>query len=559
MGVAGWFALSFYATARYYPTEGQPYEGWWITQAETEKLPANELVFGAKYLAFGLILVACLALGLYLTGISARLPALFHRLRRERQLPLGLVLVVVLTALLIRRVILLDEVVTDDENVYLYTARTLLHGRLVNPLPDAPGFFWNIFVVSGPHGAYGKYPIGHPLVVALALLLHLEDALFPVLGGLTAWLTWKLGRLVVGPRRAFLALLFLVISPQFTWTHATLLSQTTTCLALVAGTLLLLQAREHGNHWFLLAGAVFGFGCLARPLPGGFFALVAVAWILLESRTVPRKAIRESLLFCIPVVAAVLMLLAVNWRQTGHPFRSGYHEVHGALGAFGMDLAQVGESVVGAIWRQNFWLLGWPLSFAFLPFARGSRAWLLLWGAIAAELAYRIIVPKTVVDATGPIYMMEIVPFLAILSADGVARFATIMQKLAPKPSVLSAVAAFAVASTIAAAVLFVPVQLRTLAASARARHRFQEAVDETGEKQGIVFANNILANKETGWAYFPPSPDPDLKDDWLYLRWPPLSTTARTVAIGYWKSHYPDRPAFIYHPGANPPLERLK
>lgn len=287
--------------------------------------------------------------------------------------------------------------------------------------------------------------------------------------------------------------------------------------------------------------------------------MVAALWIVSESWGELRRMLRQLALLGGPVAVALLILLAVNWRQTGNPFKSGYHEVHKGLGMLGNLQGQIGQSVVAALWRQNFWLLGWPVSFAFLPFARLRRGALLLWGSVGAELAYRILVPKTVLDSTGPIYMMEIVPFLAILSADGLARFVALAEKLSSQVSARSAVAAFATASTLASLVLFFPIQGRALAAGARQRHRLQDAVDATGEPRGIVFVNSIVANKDLGWAYFPPSPDPDLKDDWLFLRWPPTEKTATTIAIGYWKSHYPDRPAYVYRPSAWPPLVPLK
>ena len=76
--------------------------------------------------------------------------------------------------------------------------------------------------------------------------------------------------------------------------------------------------------------------------------------------------------------------------------------------------SEIASSLFGALLRENFWLYGVPFSLLPVLLARPRRECWLLWGCLAAELASRVISPKTVVSTTGPIYMAEAIPFLTL-------------------------------------------------------------------------------------------------------------------------------------------------
>ena len=188
-------------------------------------------------------------------------------------------------SLFFRRLVLLDQPVADDEATYRFIAQTLLTGRVTNPLPDDPAFFKNQFVVMNAHGWHGKYPIGHPLVLALGEAVGLVALIPPLVGALCVWLTHRVGSKLFDSRVAIAGTVLLFLSPHFVWTCGTLLSQPTLCLALLAGMLLVLNDADRPRaRNVLLAGFAFGFGILVRPLPGSLFALVAVAQLALDAR-----------------------------------------------------------------------------------------------------------------------------------------------------------------------------------------------------------------------------------------------------------------------------------
>src|SRR4029079_6377645 len=177
-------------------------------------------------------------------------------------------------------------VISDDEHVYRFIAQTLRTGSLTAPSPGQDlAFFREQFVVLDERVRYGKYPIGHPLLLALGQALGLETLVVPVVTGAIALPLFWLARHLADRQVAILAVLFFGSSPQVLFTGATFLSQPVAAFCLVAGLALLRASARPGARvaWALgAAGALFGYGVLARPLPGLLFVIVAGAWLLLR-------------------------------------------------------------------------------------------------------------------------------------------------------------------------------------------------------------------------------------------------------------------------------------
>ncbi len=552
--LAAWCVKAFFDASRMYAD-------FWQPTASLQGLPTLELVFQLWYLAYGLTFVAALAWGLRLLGVGGPIGHTLRRLARWKYLPALLCFLVGAGSFLFRWLVLRRQVITDDEEVYLFIAKTLLEGRIVNPLPDEPDFYANQFVVLNERGWFGKYPIGHPMVLAVALALRVPDVVLPVMGGVTTFLTWRLGRKLLGPRRAIAAAALLAVSPHFVWTHATLLSQPTSCLLLMIALLGLHEwERTRGVKYAWLAGGALGFCFFARPLPGGLFALLAVAVVgraFLRERKAPILA--ALIAVSAPVGVAVGLTGVVHQLQSGSPLKSGYHGAHRSLGVGGYKPGEVGQSVLGGVVRENFWLFGWPLSLLPLLAARPRRGQWLLWGPIAAEIVYRIGVPKTVVSTTGPTYLLEAVPVLALLSADGLARVQLWARTAQLRPAWRQGAILFTLASSAAALLFFVPVQLASIGRGVDERLAVYDLLREAGASRALVFARAItVPSKSQTWAYYPPSPSPMVDDDILFLRMP-KGDDAGQRALSYWRQRFGDRPAFVFMPGDPPQLVPLE
>jgi hypothetical protein len=234
-------------------------------------------------------------------------------------------------------------------------------------------------------------------------------------------------------------------------------------------------------------------------------------------------------------------LLAVNYLQTGDALSSGYHQVHGSVEVFNNEHADLANSLLGALLRENFWLLGVPGCLVPMLCARPQRWAALYWGMLAAELAYRVISPKTVVASTGPIYLTEVVPLLLLGVVDGVCRVRELFDAAALKK--LRALPLLAAAMAVAAC-MFWPVQWRTLRRSVEARSMLVQALEHSDAERVLVFADALVNPASVfSWAYFPDNPSPDLSDDIVYVRVPKPDTARR--AREFWLRRFGDRRAF--------------
>ncbi len=545
VGAAALCAQGFFAA-------GHLYGGYFLPQSGMGHVHAQELAVGTVYATFALAFTAFAALGLWAAGLHLRLAVAARSLQRSRWvLPLALAAVLVM-ALAVRVGVLERQVISDDEETYRFIAQTLSLGRVINPLPDDEGFYTNQFVVLSQAGWYGKYPVGHPAMLALARAAGAEDVLSPLLAAASVWLTWRVGRRLLGARRARVGVVLLALSPHFVLSHATLLSQVSSTFFLM---LALAGLLEPGRAWRVVGALALGAGLLTRPMPGVLLAggaMVVWAW---QTRGPWVARLRGAVLVGLPTLVAGLVQLAINRAQTGAPLESGYHVVHHGTGAFQNGLDLMALSLFGAAWRENLWLFGWPLSLLPVALARPRRGALWLWLPVVAEVAYRLIVPKTVVATTGPTYTLEAVPVLALLAADGLGRAGLLLRKLAAPRGLVPAVVA---SMAMAALALFLPVQLGALARAGAARLGVWTELREAGVTRALVFANTMADPKALDtWAYYPPSPDPSGKDAVVFVRWP-NSADAASRAHGFWAEHFADRAAYRYDPTKKPALVKL-
>jgi hypothetical protein len=539
--------LGFLGAARSYGMFLIP-QGWGVYT-----IVPDELAFYAWYAVFGSAAILFLMHALRAMSVGTVLErALRSGIDRPGVLILssGALLLVVLLALYFT--VFRGAPIADDESTYVFIARTLLQGRVVNPSPGDPEILWSQFVVHTASGWYGKYPIGHPLLLALGEAIGARFLVTPLLTVLTLVVTWLVGRRVFDPRVAGLSVCLLLVSPQFVLTGVTQLSQPSSTLFMMLGVLTMLRLREKPDPARAAVSALcWSYGILVRPMPGALFLIAAFAYFMLDpaygdwwsGRANRLKMIAAA---AVPVLLTAALFASINHEQTGSLLRTGYHELHGGSGlASGMS-GHVGLSFFGALLRQSFWLLGWPLSFVFIPFSRRPRTVWLLWSMVAAEYGYRLLVPKTVVATTGPIYVAEVVPVLVLMSADGMVQLRGWLARTRLERARELLVPAVC-AAVVVGLVMFVPVQLMTIRRACDAQNRLREELDRVHAAPALVFCDEIVSDRAgVTWAYYPPPPSPTLNDDVIFVRWDRREGgTARM--IDFWRRRFPERSVWLY------------
>ncbi len=530
------------------------YQGFRVPQGSAmNHLPPAELAHYALYALFGGVSA------LLLWGVLYRLPsaASFARAARLAERPLvlaGLCAAAVLVVTLgLSSLVLAHAVTTDDEHVYRFIARTLRAGDVVAPSPGTDlEFFREQFVAMDERVRFGKYPIGHPLLLALGQAVGLEALLVPLLTALTVFPLHRVASRLFDQATAGLACVLFALSPQVWFTGATYLSQPACALLLLCGIALLL-ARDPGASpsapALIAAGACFGFAILVRPLPAALFALAAAADLLFAPSASPRARATRLAGFAVPVALGVAAIGLVNQLQTGSALQSGYQAAHApgqGIGAvMGGGFAMATMSVASAVVRENFWLLGWPLSLApCLLAGRLPRPWL-LWGILAGELAYRLAAPKAGVGGAGPLYLFEAVPILCALSARGLVRLARGETRLGPRTGGAAVWAPAVVSLFLVSLALFVPPKVADLARMASGQRTVERLIARQGVRDALVFHEGV-APPWTGltWAYFPRCNGPRLDDDVLFLRYQ-REQPARNVEL--WRRRFSGRSAWYF------------
>ena len=545
------------------------------------QVPRSELVLYAWYLVFGLAAAACATLGLLESSVPERIERVGRRvLASPRWLVGGAAALAMAGALAVRLWVLKEAQVADEESTYLFIARTLLQGRVLNPLPADPELFEHRHVVLGARGWFGSLSLGHPLLLAAGEALGALRLVPALVTGATLAVTYQVGRRVFSPLEAGLGALLLLLSPQFLATGGTLLSQTTSTLATMCGVWAVVRAREgQGRGHPILGGLALGYCALVRPLPGLLFLGVAGAYCVVTAprgewrRAWPRELSRLGLAAA-PVLVLGAVFLCVTARQWGDLLPAIRFLLDPDLAGQAAPVeGRTASSVGAALLRQSFWLFGWPVSLLFVPLCRRRPGVGLFAGLLLAGYGCHVLVPRTGMATTGPISVAELVPLLALMSGSGVFRAKELLcaHGLEGKRLVVSAVAALVVVS----GCTFVVVQLHNVYRSCHAWNTAHRLLSRQGAGRALVFAGSMVPPR-TSWSILPPLPGPNFDDDVVFVRLPAKGPTsaaagsaaerlrrqaeARGRAMRLWRRHFADREAYLFRwVDRHPELLRLE
>jgi hypothetical protein len=493
-----------------------------------------EIAFLLEYLQFGSVGVILLGAALDLAG-GRRLNAGFDRLASLSSgaawgaTAVASVLVFLLVTA-IRYGLFGDTAITDDENVYAFMARMFATGRVYLPsLPEPVRPFFDGHFIINDGKWYGIYFPGHPALLALGERAHLMRWVPAMSAALTVPLAFAVGRRVVGQRAALLALPLLILSPFFILSSATLLAHSTAGLLLMVFTYAALRVLERPDRgqWWLAAGLALGWGALTRPLSAAAFSLPWLVLLAIRLRgDAGRRAWTGAALFCLVVAGAGGLLAAYQMVLSGDPFTTGYQTFNrvtqlsftvGALVAPAPfpSIFELGYTVA----RLNFWLFGWPISLAFLPFFRRTREGLaLLLGPAAVILLFAVTTVPSI-NVVGPVHYAELIAPLVLVSASGIEELAQCARGRLHVSA--GRVLGLPIAATLCALLLYLPLYVGSLGAMARVARAPYDLVESARLDHALVFVRSLgaLQFPPGSWAYYPRSPSPGLTDRVLYVR----------------------------------------
>lgn len=322
----------------------------------------------------------------------------------------------------------------QDDVAYLFQARVFALGRLWVPTPPLPEFFVQEFIVMKDGMWFAKYPPGHPALLALGVVAGAPWLVDPAAAALAVAATAMLGARTFGRGTGVLAAVLLALSPFFLFLAGSFMSHTNGLLFIALFALLYVEA-DKGKRWAAaLAGVALGVDLLIRP----WTALCLAAPFGLDLLGRLRRDRRETLELALLMAAALLPFVAIyfayNWYFTGDPLKTTMELwwPFDRLG-FGADKGLAGHGPlngllntlrnVSELARDAF---GWPsiatFAFALVPVAaaRAGR-WERLWLASSAALIVGYFFWWADGVMYGPRFYHEAMPFIALLTARGVA------------------------------------------------------------------------------------------------------------------------------------------
>jgi hypothetical protein len=217
----------------------------------------------------------------------------------------------------------------EDEMAYLWEAQAIAGGNIRLPSPPSPESFLVPFVVDHNGFRFGKYPLGWPLVLGVGEFLGIRSLVNPLLAGAAVYLTYLLGKRLLGETVGLLSAGLTLTSPFFLMNSGSLLSHPiglVLCLGFVYAWFNAFQGDPRGSPGLMtvLAGLSLGFLVLTRPMtaaavafPFAFHGLVL--WIRGGRNTRIRLAV-----FATIVLAIGTLHFVWQYALTGDPFLNPY-------------------------------------------------------------------------------------------------------------------------------------------------------------------------------------------------------------------------------------------
>lgn len=308
---------------------------------------------------------------------------------------------------------------SGDEYAYLYQAETLAQGRLWNPAPPQPDSFAFNYIVHERGRAYSSFPVGWPLMLALAPVASLPAWLVnPILGTISLWLIVRLGTRLHNVRVGILAAAIVAVSGFFLFNAASYFSHTF-CSVLLLGAAVLAAREDRVRWWIPMAiGFLLGWAVLARYFTA-VVAAIPVIVLMLRDRTPMVRTLTLCALGGLPWITVLafynLSLNGSPWELTTLPSTMGLWFAPKFLGR-GADILST-QMLRLVLWTPPLLLFVYIYALARAP--RTVRRGLIDWMPVLMAAALYCYTERGG-NQYGPRFYYETFPFLVVFTAAAV-------------------------------------------------------------------------------------------------------------------------------------------
>lgn len=332
----------------------------------------------------------------------------------ERSDWIGFVWRIVIGVLAVAAAMLVQTVFFDaiphvtDETSHWFQAKLLAGGRLSADLPPCPEHFYQHNVAMTKDGRwFSKYPPGHAAYLAIGMKFGRTRWMVPLSSGFLILALMGLVRRYADEITARWTGVLWVVSPQVLLLASSYMSHMTCLAGIVVGSYFLWKAW-YGDSvrstvvWGLGAGFMWMWAVAIRPQDGALAAMWVGLAMLWFARPWGRWLALVPLL-SLGALPWAYFFLYRNQTLFGSPWVMGYYLPEDLLvfplikDTFGINASHTWNRAfmytAWSLYRLNFSLLGWPVSFLLVPLAffdkstRRQNLWLIA-GCVGIVIFY---------------------------------------------------------------------------------------------------------------------------------------------------------------------------
>jgi hypothetical protein len=520
----------------------------------------DEIHFYLFYFIF-ILLAACFFSFFLLYFYSPSIKEKILRFIDNKRIILIILLCSLCIILFVRFIVLYNSVVTDDEYCYYFISQTLLKGRLYNASHPLAEFFNNNDIINNGKW-YGFPTIGYPLILSPGVAVNLPWLINPLISVLLMYLIILIAKQVFNQKVAVLSAVLLLFSPMFIFLGSTNLPYPT--IALLVSLLIYSVIKFlHTNNafWSILIGAILVMILFVRPIDCSIIS-IALTILLFKEIFIPFNKDRFKKIVIAIAIALIgfLAFLYINYLQNGSPFtqaRDVYFQGRAGFGIGSQSLtdppyiitvSHALKNILKNLIRENFWLLGWPISLLFFIFCRLNKWSIFLFVYIAVHIFFYSMYYSSGQGFMGPFYYYMISPFILLLSASGIIAIAKNFNNIKLFSKLRGYFPAFIMSLVLFNITIFLPIQCISLHNMVDGIQLMNRTVKNEGISNAIIFVMNIKPPKSerTSQKYFNAvygmrNNSPDLDDNILYVRHLGVKKDAELL------KYFPDKNGYIY------------
>lgn len=330
----------------------------------------------------------------------------------------------------------------DDTIAQLFHARILAQGKLYLSAPAFPEFFNRDHIIIDNGRWYSQYPPGHPVLLALGVLIGMPWLINPLLGAIAVVIFFFLGKELYDEKTGRIAALLGTLSPFLMFMSAEFMNHASALVFLSCFILFFFKMiRKRDLFSAILAGTFLGLGVNVRPLTALAIATPLIFYSLYLLKDKLALYLPRLSLMAIATIIFVGILLYFNYLTNGNPLTFGYMVRWGSDHGLGFGHSGWGPlhtplrgllSTSEDLNALNRFLFEWPipsLVFIFLLFASSQaqlKDYLLLAIIGTPIIAYFFYWFHGILF--GPRWEYETLGALVVLTARGIRLFPNFIQ-----------------------------------------------------------------------------------------------------------------------------------